>query len=85
MAGRETIAGGEQHVPMCPDEVGRDPAATVTLLSDVLADLSEHLVGALSGCRCPWRGCVAVRTRPWLRRWPPCSTPRSGVIASSVK
>jgi hypothetical protein len=31
LAARETIAGSEQHVPMCPDRVGLDPAAAMTL------------------------------------------------------
>jgi hypothetical protein len=45
LAGRETIAGSEQHVPMCPDRVGLDSAAAMTLAGDALADLGDHLVG----------------------------------------
>jgi hypothetical protein len=45
LAGRETIAGGEQHVPVCPDRVGGDPAAAMTLSGEALADLGDHLVG----------------------------------------
>lgn len=45
LAGRETIVGGEQHLPVRPDRVGFDPAATMTLASHALADLGDHLVG----------------------------------------
>ena len=45
LANRKTIAGGEQHVPVRPDRVGLDSAATVTLAGHALTDLGDHLIG----------------------------------------